>query len=173
MSYANGSQLRLIGGRLALDFVNTADWAANGAVVDEKLEARADMAVWLRAVGLPDAQVSCPIEDVKAFRQRLRDLLLDGAEAAQALEDLDRYIREFALRDAGVQAQPAMALIAASALALLGDPRDAARLKMCPGDNCGWLFRDETKNGRRKWCTMETCGNRAKAARHYRRRTAD
>ena len=38
-------------------------------------------------------------------------------------------------------------------------------VKVCPGADCGRLFIDETKNGRRKWCSMESCGNRAKASR--------
>ena len=43
------------------------------------------------------------------------------------------------------------------------------RLRECGGDNCGWLFLDETKNRSRRWCEMSVCGNRAKARRHYRR----
>ena len=34
---------------------------------------------------------------------------------------------------------------------------------------CGWLFTDTSRNRSRRWCSMETCGNRAKAKRHYRR----
>ncbi len=45
---------------------------------------------------------------------------------------------------------------------LLGD--ELADLKQCQG--CGWLFLDTSKNGRRRWCDMKTCGNRAKARRH-------
>ncbi len=59
--------------------------------------------------------------------------------------------------------------IALSAVALLTTPRDLGRLKLCPGDRCAWLFLDESRNGRRRWCAMETCGNRAKARRHYAR----
>ena len=40
------------------------------------------------------------------------------------------------------------------------------RLRACPADNCGWLFLDTSKNGTRRWCSMETCGNVAKARRH-------
>ena len=36
-------------------------------------------------------------------------------------------------------------------------------------DGCGWVFLDETKNRRRRWCSMKDCGNRAKARRHYAR----
>jgi len=44
------------------------------------------------------------------------------------------------------------------------------RVKECPGlDDCGWLFFDTSKNGSRRWCSMEGCGNRAKGRRHYQR----
>lgn len=47
---------------------------------------------------------------------------------------------------------------------------DSKRLRVCAGVNCGWLFLDSSRNGRRRWCDMTTCGNVAKARRHYRRR---
>jgi predicted RNA-binding Zn ribbon-like protein len=34
---------------------------------------------------------------------------------------------------------------------------------------CGWLFLDTSRNRSRRWCSMGTCGNRAKAMRHYQR----
>ncbi|MBK8987281.1 MAG: ABATE domain-containing protein [Chloroflexi bacterium] len=37
---------------------------------------------------------------------------------------------------------------------------------------CGWLFLDTSRNRRRRWCSMETCGNRAKVMRHYQRTKA-
>lgn len=45
------------------------------------------------------------------------------------------------------------------------------RVKSC--NSCGWLFLDSTKAGRRRWCDMKLCGNRAKARRHYARSKAD
>lgn len=39
----------------------------------------------------------------------------------------------------------------------------------CPGHGCGWLFTDPA--GRRTWCSMRWCGNRAKVARHAARRS--
>jgi predicted RNA-binding Zn ribbon-like protein len=72
-----------------------------------------------------------------------------------------------------VRALPLRDLVTISAAAPLADPREMARLRTCPGAECGWMFVDESRNARRRWCSMETCGNRAKAARHYaRRRTA-
>ncbi len=40
---------------------------------------------------------------------------------------------------------------------------DLKRLKQC--HSCGWLFLDKSKGGRRRWCDMKTCGNRAKVTR--------
>lgn len=39
------------------------------------------------------------------------------------------------------------------------------RVKVCPGENCGWLFMDTSKNRSRQWCSMKTCGNVAKVKR--------
>lgn len=44
------------------------------------------------------------------------------------------------------------------------------RVKQCEGDPCGWLFYDTSRNKSRRWCTMEDCGNREKARRHYRKK---
>lgn len=42
-------------------------------------------------------------------------------------------------------------------------------IRCCAGPDCGWLFHDSSPNKRRRWCSMESCGNRAKARRHYQR----
>ena len=47
--------------------------------------------------------------------------------------------------------------------------RDLSRLKACPGEHCGWVFLDPTKNGARVWCEMEVCGTRAKLAQARRK----
>jgi predicted RNA-binding Zn ribbon-like protein len=40
------------------------------------------------------------------------------------------------------------------------------RIRICASETCRWLFYDESRSGRRRWCDMATCGNRAKARRH-------
>jgi predicted RNA-binding Zn ribbon-like protein len=40
-------------------------------------------------------------------------------------------------------------------------------VRKCEG--CDWLFIDTSRSRRRRWCDMTTCGNRAKARRHYTR----
>lgn len=44
-------------------------------------------------------------------------------------------------------------------LLLTGDQR---RLRECAADDCGWLFYDTSRNQSRRWCSMQSCGNRAK-----------
>ena len=46
------------------------------------------------------------------------------------------------------------------------------RIGKCESDTCGWLFVDTSRNHSRRWCTMDDCGNRAKARRHYAKRKA-
>ena len=50
---------------------------------------------------------------------------------------------------------------------LTGD--STRRLRVCANDECRWVFNDHSPAGRRKWCDMSSCGNRAKAARHRER----
>ena len=49
---------------------------------------------------------------------------------------------------------------------------DVRQLKTCPLDEggCGWLFLDRSRNGSRRWCSMDDCGARAKARRLTARR---
>lgn len=62
--------------------------------------------------------------------------------------------------------------LARSAIELLteGDPR---RIKLCANPHgCGWLFYDGSKNGSRRWCSMEGCGSQIKMRRQYAKRRA-
>ena len=58
--------------------------------------------------------------------------------------------------------------IARSAADLLVSP-DFARVTQCDGSGCTWLFLDHSRTRNRRWCSMQSCGNRAKARRHYHR----
>jgi predicted RNA-binding Zn ribbon-like protein len=45
-------------------------------------------------------------------------------------------------------------------------------VRQCASETCSWLFLDKTKNHRRRWCDMKSCGNRDKARRYYQRQKA-
>jgi len=42
-------------------------------------------------------------------------------------------------------------------------------VRQCDDAECGWMFLDTSRNHRRRWCSMQGCGNRNKARRFYRR----
>jgi predicted RNA-binding Zn ribbon-like protein len=54
---------------------------------------------------------------------------------------------------------------------LLTSEQIMPRVKRCP--NCGWLFLDTSRNGMRRWCSMQDCGSEAKSKRQYERKRAE
>lgn len=42
---------------------------------------------------------------------------------------------------------------------------EGGRVRECAAHDCAWLFFDESRNRSRRWCNMQTCGNRAKVDR--------
>jgi predicted RNA-binding Zn ribbon-like protein len=55
----------------------------------------------------------------------------------------------------------------ASELLLHGD---LSRVRMCAAHDCAWLFLDTSRNRSRRWCSMQSCGNRAKVQQFRERR---
>jgi predicted RNA-binding Zn ribbon-like protein len=97
----------------------------------------------------------------------LNEVLSEAMSRAQVCRLGDRYAWSWTSQPMG----PAQLLwpIARSAAELMIGP-ELGRVKVCPGESCGWLFVDRTRNGSRRWCEMEVCGSRAKMRRYHRRR---
>lgn len=102
-----------------------------------------------------------PSEDVAALRRGL----VEAARRTELLPAADGSLsRRIAVESSGAAALRLR--IVDAAMALLSS--DALRhVKACP--TCGWFFLDVSKNQSRVWCSMDTCGARAKAQRYYRR----
>ncbi|GAA2074363.1 CGNR zinc finger domain-containing protein [Streptomyces albiaxialis] len=66
-----------------------------------------------------------------------------------------------------------LATVARDAVELLTGPY-AHRVRVCSGENCALVYVDTSRPGRRRWCSMERCGNRHKvrALRERRERRA-
>ncbi|MBA3876329.1 MAG: hypothetical protein C0498_05225 [Anaerolinea sp.] len=62
----------------------------------------------------------------------------------------------------------ALAAVAAPIVGEVGSGQPE-RFRTCASETCRWTFYDASPTGRRRWCDMKTCGNRAKAARHRQR----
>jgi predicted RNA-binding Zn ribbon-like protein len=88
--------------------------------------------------------------------------------AAPARRSIGRTKHGFAWRIQGAAATMpallALVLWSAADLMLTGEQ---ARIRRCASDECLWLFVDRSKTATRRWCDMTSCGNRAKARRHY------
>ncbi len=184
------SEFRAIGGALCLDFVNTMD-CYDSAIPVEQLDGSANLATWAKlvdagAVAADETDLRRAIELREAIRASFR-AVLDGTRVpSPAVAVLNRNLelaserRRLAVRDhrvawsgesvTGVDAL--LARIARSAADLLTDPDRLGRVRVCAADGCGWLFVDDSRGARRRWCSMQSCGNRAKARAHYRRKRA-
>jgi predicted RNA-binding Zn ribbon-like protein len=184
--------IRLDGGRPCLDFVNTLHDRLADELVDYLATPQRYMEWCLRArlLNRHEAErIAVPagvMQEMRIFREHLHAVLgarIDGCAApANALRECDRWLHQawadlsldpdtregVSWTPAALDARTPLKRIALSALELLrtAEPR---RLKRCASaDSCGWLFYDDSKGGRRRWCAMETCGTIEKM-RRYRR----
>jgi predicted RNA-binding Zn ribbon-like protein len=170
-------------GRLVLDFAATI--AERATTNLEKLQRPADLGAWAVASGRvsgPPAVTPRQLEAAIALREalyRLLDATLDGA--AQRPEDRElvnavargtRSVPQLSAHGQVVRTgtvEAVLADIACDCLDLLGG-EDLARLRRCADPKCTRLFIDRSRGGRRRWCDMKGCGDRAKAAAYRRRR---
>jgi predicted RNA-binding Zn ribbon-like protein len=94
-------------------------------------------------------------------------LLNRWAALAPPAPQLDAHLR---LRPRAAEpAAAALGQIARAGIDLLTGP-DVARIRNCAAPECSLMFIDHSRPGRRRWCSMERCGNKSKTSR-YRQRT--
>ena len=156
--------------------------------VYETLHAPSDLAAWIRSVlGAGPSRVDSA---TLAQARRLRAAIWQLAEAAADGRPVPPRAAAAVNRTAGgqpparrigtdgvaawagpVTAAAALALVARDAVDLFGGPR-RARVRRCAGERCRLIFADESRSGRRRWCSMQRCGNRAKV-RAFRDRTKE
>lgn len=142
---------------------------ADACRVQEK-EKGGEPAMLARALALREALYRLFHAQAELREPQADDLALLGgflAEAAPRVA-LARIDGGYAWRigDAGATLAGLLSPVLWSATDLLGGAR-LAKVKRCANDACQWLFIDDSKNGSRRWCSMSSCGNRAKAYRHY------
>ena len=169
------------------DFINTLENDANDGTPNEHLTT-AELAVeWFATRGLIHAESletsGKDLDRIRTVRAALREIADAVAERrAPKRGALDRVNRT-------LRARSATELVAGpDGIGIghrhVGDPIDDAlarvteplvqelasgnpdRLRVCANDMCRWVFYDESHAGKRRWCDMSSCGNRAKAARH-------
>jgi predicted RNA-binding Zn ribbon-like protein len=185
--------IHLWGDTLCLDYANSVVWSpANDHLNPSETDVlrTGDMLLrWARRVGLlSDEAQSAPgaeLRRVRALRDSIHGLFVSISHDQQpAVEDtallLNNYTEaanEATLGGDGLHYQLHWSsedprrvryAVAFDALGLLLDPQRLRRVTHCPGRDCGWLFLNAS--GRRRWCSMSTCGSREKMRSHYQRR---
>jgi predicted RNA-binding Zn ribbon-like protein len=183
--------IKLQGGALSLDFANSVDWtedetplpATDALLEPDSLERWGErLGVAGRPGGLAELQQA---RDLRTALHAIFSALAGGGEPdpfslsrlrfayAQAVAAGVLTPREdggFGLDWDREEPRRVRFAVAADAVALLADPARLARLHRCPGRDCGWVFLDTS--GRRRWCSMATCGSREKMRRMYQRKRA-
>jgi predicted RNA-binding Zn ribbon-like protein len=177
----------------ALDFVNTLkfddgltiellgttsealDWLHGHGLVHHEALGRADEEATLRRIRRTRAALR-ELADATYERRRPRQHSVDEVNRALRAREVVQLVpsRDGLRLDHRHVGDPVD-----DALANLADPivREIAagrpeRLRACADDTCRWIFYDDSRTGRRRWCDMASCGNRAKAARHRARAKA-
>jgi len=175
----------------ALNFCNTrAGWGS--PMPKEYLHTHAHLAVWAGSVGLlgpasvarqrrlaraAPEQAEAVTARAVALRSALYAVLLRGGSRSD-WASVNAEVRSAATASSLSPGRPAawaldestvelsLHAVARAVATLLTGPH-AAHVAACPGAGCGWVFADP--RGRRRWCSMAWCGNRAKARRHVER----
>lgn len=184
--------IRLDGGRACLDFVNSIhdryavkvedylqepqrflEWAVRAGVLRSEDGVRAPRAAPQRAALMREvvtlrqhlyALFAARIDKLPPPRDAVRglDAWIHRAWASQSLS-ADGHLH---WRADAHDARLPLKRIALDALDLLGDP-SVSHLRRCANTtSCGWLFLDTSKNQRRRWCAMDTCGIADKMRRY-------
>ena len=178
----------------ALDFVNTLEYCSTRTHEEyggahEALRTPDDAIGWLAGRELlhgedvPKAPDWTSLSRVHAVRAAFRELIdaaaEDRAPSVDAVEVVNgllasRQVPALEVTDDGMRlSHRHVAPALDEALAGLAEPLVEKmtsgaidRFRVCANDQCRWAFYDESRAGRRRWCDMSSCGNRAKAARH-------
>jgi predicted RNA-binding Zn ribbon-like protein len=187
-----------LGGRPALDFVNTLRERWRRQV--ETLVTAQDLGRWLVSAGVLERQPRRVPADLVESARELREAIdlcvraaVEGAPLpGPAARRIDGWLVHAASRpqlawEAGVAtigATPlnvgsrpgeglilaALGAVALDAAQMLGTPRELERIRVCASETCSARFYDRSPAGARRWCSMTMCGNEAKARRHRARR---
>lgn len=174
-------------GRLCLALVATVGERWRGTY--ERLREPADLARWYQEVGLLEDPLPITAGGLHAARvlreaiHRIAQALIagrapaaedeDAVNAAAAPPALVPVLRGGTSRltpPAARAQQAALSTVARDAIDLFsGDGTD--RIRECAGAECGLIFVDASRPGRRRWCSSTACGGKARSA-GYRRRLA-
>jgi predicted RNA-binding Zn ribbon-like protein len=185
------------GGRPAVDFVNTRRERWRRGV--ETLVTPDDLATWFVRAGVMDAHVPVPrtvLEQARELREAIDALVVAQIEGHPLPSDAITLVDDWLVfagarpqlvldgeatattsaavlteRAAADSPRRALGMVALDAAQMLGTAQ-RSRIRICASETCSGRFFDRSPAGRRRWCSMRTCGNVTKARRHRERQKA-
>jgi predicted RNA-binding Zn ribbon-like protein len=172
-----------VAGRLCIDFTQTGGETGKRAYW-ERFHEPSDLADWLAQSPLQLQGLQVSAEEFKtaltlreatwrvaqAIRQKETPLVedLDTINRVAAKPDLPPRLVLEGLHEAWhspVTTAAALSTLARDAIDLFsGELR--SRIRECENPNCGLMFVDASRPGKRRWCLMKRCGNMAKTSRY-------
>lgn len=180
---------RFLSGRLCLAFCATVGerWGRNV----ERLATPADLARWYQDAGVTNAHIPVSRPGLRHARV-LREAIYQAGKAVIAYDSPDRCGEEIinaaaasaplipAMRGLTIswvapEQEPeaaALSVLARDAIDLFTGPQ-RCRIRECASSQCGLLFVDLSRPGRRRWCSSDACGGKARAAAYRQRRSAN
>jgi predicted RNA-binding Zn ribbon-like protein len=135
---------------LLVDFLNTID-LDDGS---DELATEDGLNQWAASHGVQPGALA----DARAARDALRSLVAGGQPELPAIS-----LRPSCEGDGICLRAETAAEAALSAAVVLSIQGRIARVKLCQAETCLFAYYDQSRNGSRSWCSMEICGNRAKA----------
>lgn len=167
-------------GDLLTNFESLVAWLETAGAIDEERGA----GIRRRAL-LQPAAATATLVDARRVRAALRALAERGEQNSRTRTDAVAEINRVLSRSAGTRRielepnghyqrsfVPTGDAFAGLMIPIVESASDSLicnellRVRRCADPRCHRVFFDTTRNGQRRWCDMETCGNRAKAARH-------
>jgi predicted RNA-binding Zn ribbon-like protein len=138
------------------------DWlAVNGLAVESCTTAQLELA-WELRESIHAAATATAIQDAlpASAIQVINDCSTQGRAAAVLTPERNRQWR----LSSASSVEDALSVIAADAISIIAGERDG-KLALCASPTCRAAFFDTSQSRTRKWCDMNTCGNRQKKAR--------
>jgi predicted RNA-binding Zn ribbon-like protein len=176
----SGRPFILVAARPALDLCNT----QLGDV--DLLATPEDLSRWLVATGLSDQPVAISpkaLESARRLRAALRPALMESdADAVATIAEgwFESTPGRLCVEPGTLTprftpaARSTDCLMVPAVIDALDLVRETpGRVRECAAERCPVIYLDTSRNRSRRWCSMEVCGSRAKAAAYYRRRRRD
>jgi predicted RNA-binding Zn ribbon-like protein len=174
----------MVNSDLVIDFVNTARYDPER----EDLQTPTALLAWLREHGLEPGvrATSADLQEARRVREALREILLAHNDCDADLTTAMAVIDDAACRahlgvrfaDGAARIEPRNPGVRGALGRILGEVAAGMadgtweRVKACRADDCKYAYYDSAKNRSRAWCSMQSCGNRAKVHAYRERHQA-